>query len=367
MIDVLASTALPEQMLAMHIESFGGPNVLRPVRRPLPVLGSREVLVKVAYCGVCRHDLLTRAGAFPKISLPVIPGHQVSGWVAACGGEVTGLSPGQSVMTMIYTGCGWCPQCAAGNHARCMRSVPAFLGEDTDGGYAEYVAVRSDVVLAVPPGVRLDQAAVVTCTLGTAYHACATRGGISSGDTVVVTGASGGVGLHAVQVAKALGARVIAVTSSEVHLPAIADAGADEVVVSPERHFSAAVKAFNAGTGADVLIEVVGEPTLEESIHTLAPGGRLVVVGNVTGRAAELRPAHLILKELSLIGTKSCTRPELEEVLTMISAGTMRVDVGEIVPLSEAEDVHRRMEAGKAEGRIVLQVSAEIDRPVTGQ
>jgi acryloyl-coenzyme A reductase len=232
--------ALPEDMLAVRIERFGGPDVLRPARRPLPEIGPRDILVKVAYCGVCRHDLLTRSGAFPSISLPVILGHQVSGWVAACGAEVVGFELGQQVMTMIYTGCGACTQCLAGNDARCLRSVPTFLGEDVDGGYAEYVAVRCDIVLPVPPDIGLDQAAVVTCTVGTAYHACATRGGIGRGDTVVVTGASGGVGLHAVQVAKALGARVIAVTSSDAHLAAIGEAGAAEVVGSPPRRVARA-------------------------------------------------------------------------------------------------------------------------------
>ncbi len=362
MTGVMSDAALPEDMLAIQIERFGGPDVLRPVRRRLPEIGPRDILVKVAYCGVCRHDLLTRSGAFASISLPVILGHQVSGWVAACGVEVVGFELGEQVMTMIYTGCGACAQCVVGNAARCLRSVPTFLGEDIDGGYAEYVAVRSDIVLHVPPNVGLDQAAVVTCTVGTAYHACTARGGVGRGDTVVVTGASGGVGLHTVQVAKMLGARVIAVTSSDAHLAAIEEAGADEVIVSPQRRFANAVKALGAGTGADVVIEVVGAPTLNESIHALAPGGRLVVVGNVTGATVELRPAHLILKELSLIGTKACTRPEIEQVLDMISAGAIKIEVGEVVPLSEVEDVHRRMEAGDAEGRAVLQVGTAADR-----
>jgi D-arabinose 1-dehydrogenase-like Zn-dependent alcohol dehydrogenase len=104
------------------------------------------------------------------------------------------------------------------------------------------------------------------------------------------------------------------------------------------------------------VIEAVGAPTLNESIHALAPGGRLVVVGNVTGATVELKPAHLILKELSLIGTKSCSRPEIDQVLGMISAGTVKVEVGEVVALSEAEDIHRRMEAGHTEGRAVLKI-----------
>jgi acryloyl-coenzyme A reductase len=353
------SATLPTNMHAVAIERFGPPNVLQGMQKPIPAIGDRDILVKVAYCGVCRHDLLTRSGAFPSISLPVTLGHQVSGWVAGFGSDVTGFEIDDRIMTMIYTGCGACVQCLAGNDARCLESVPTFLGEDVDGGYAEYVAVRSNIVLPVPPSIRLDQAAVITCTLGTALHACTTRGAIAPNETVVVTGASGGVGLLAVQVAKAIGARVIGVTSSETHRAVIEDAGADEVIVSNQRKFASAVKTLGQGKGADVVVEVVGTPTLSESIHALAQGGRVIVVGNVTGEPAQLRPAHLILKELSLIGTKSCTRPEIEKALAMIAAGTIKIDVGEVVSYLDAEDVHRRMEAGENEGRIVLEICPE--------
>jgi acryloyl-coenzyme A reductase len=162
-------------------------------------------------------------------------------------------------------------------------------------------------------------------------------------------------------VAKAIGARVIAVTSSEDHRAVIEDAGADEVIVSAERKFASAVKSLGQGTGADVVIEVVGTPTLNESIHALAQGGRVIVVGNVAGEQAHLRPAHLILKELSLIGTKSCTRPEIEKALGMIAAGTIKIEVGEVVSYLDAEEVHRRMEVGENEGRLVLEICPEDD------
>lgn len=188
---------LPRDMAALVLGAFGGPDALERRTVPRPEPKGREVLIRVAYCGVCRHDLLTRAGAFPGIGLPVIPGHQVSGTVVARGPEATAHAVGDRVMTLIYTGCGDCVECRAGNAALRRVERPRFLGEDMDGGYAEYVAVREDTVVAVPGAVPLVDASILTCTYGTAYHAIVTRGALQAGETVVVTGASGGVGPHA--------------------------------------------------------------------------------------------------------------------------------------------------------------------------
>lgn len=357
----MSAAVLPETMAAVRMARFGGPEVLESVRVPLPSLGAHDVLIRVAYCGVCRHDLLTRAGAFPRIDLPVILGHQVSGHVVAVGEAVAGVAEGARVMSMIYTGCGGCAACDAGNQALCLDERPRFLGEDVDGGYAEYVRVRADTLVPVPDGVSLKAAAVVICTVGTAYHALVTRARLQRGETVVLTGASGGVGIHAMRLARQLGARVIAVTSSARRRADLEAAGANDVVVAPALDFAREVKRLTGGRGADAVIEIVGAATLSASIHAVRNGGRVVMLGNVEGLPAEIRPAHFILKEISLIGTKSCTTAELADALAMISAGELAVDVGEALPLSAAAELHRRMEANTASGRLVLEVAGEAD------
>jgi 2-desacetyl-2-hydroxyethyl bacteriochlorophyllide A dehydrogenase len=350
---------IPAHMNALRIREFGGPEVLEWEEVPTPEIAPDELLIRVAFCGVCRHDLLTRAGAFPSISLPVIPGHQVSGYVAAVGGEVNGFRPGQRVMTTIYMGCGRCQNCRAGNQALCLDERPRFLGEDIDGGYAEYVRVRQDAALPVPEGVSLKKAAVITCTLGTAYHSIVTQAKASSGETLLITGASGGVGMHAVKIAKHLGARVIAVTSSPGKRPVLESVGADEVLIAPDLQFRSEVKSLTDGRGADVVIETVGAPTLNESIRAVRNGGRIVVLGNVEGKPVEIRPAHFILKEIHLSGTKSCTLPELDTVLSLVADGRLDVEIGECVPLKRAAEAHRRMEDGSLRGRLILEVGGE--------
>ncbi|MES1924379.1 alcohol dehydrogenase catalytic domain-containing protein [Salinisphaera sp. T31B1] len=353
------NTTVPARMTAITMARFGGPEVLERATVDVPSVGEDDVLIRVAYCGVCRHDLLTRAGAFPRIDLPVILGHQVSGHIVAMGAAVADCSIGDRVMSMIYTGCGGCPACGDGNQALCLDERPRFLGEDVDGGYAEYVKVRADTIVPVPDEVSLKAASVVICTVGTAYHALVTRAAIQPGETVVLTGASGGVGIHALRLARLLGARTIAITSSEHRRAGLVAAGADEVVVAPERDFARQVKALTGGRGADAVIEIVGAATLSASIHAVRSGGRVVMLGNVEGLPAEIRPAHFILKEISLVGTKSCTADEVARALALIRTGELAVDVGEAIPLADAARLHERMDANAAEGRLVLEVAGE--------
>lgn len=343
-------------MNAMRIEEFGGPEKLLPANVPIPVPGPCELLIKVAYCGVCRHDLLTRSGAFPRAQLPVILGHQVSGTVAALGTGSRGFEIGDRVLTMIFVGCGECENCEAGRDALCLGQTPQFLGEDYDGGYAEYVVVRQRTAVPVPASVGLPEAAILTCTLGTAYHALLGRGKLQAGQTVVVTGAGGGVGSHALQIAKAVGAVTVGVVSNERGAENARAAGADHVIVSAERKFAKELKA-RLGHQAHLVLEVVGEPTLNESLHAVRPGGTVVVLGNVEGKMASIPPAYLILKEISLIGTKSCTLEEMGKVLDLIAEGKVVPEVSEIIPLSQAVELHRSMEAVGTSGRIVLEVA----------
>jgi D-arabinose 1-dehydrogenase-like Zn-dependent alcohol dehydrogenase len=339
----------------MRIERFGPPEELRLHHVPVPVPGPDEVLIRVAYCGVCRHDLLTRAGAFPRAQVPVTLGHQVSGHVDAVGTHVDSLSVGQRVMTMIFTGCGQCPACRGGAESVCQEQTPRFLGEDFDGGYAEYVAVKARTVTVVPDDVGLPEAAILTCTFGTAFHAIVGRGNVQPGQSVVVTGASGGVGSHALQIVRALGATGIGVVSSDAGEKVAREAGAHHVIVDKDRKFAGTVKG-HLGSGADVVIDVVGTPTLRESLHAVRSGGTVVVVGNVEGREASIPPAYLILKEIALVGTKSCTTEEMRQVLALIAEGRITPRVSGVVPLEEVAALHRSMEEHGGNGRVVLEV-----------
>lgn len=352
------NSPVPNTMRALVLSRFGGPEELVPASRPVPTPGPGEVLIRIAYCGICRHDLLTRSGAFPSTPLPVIPGHQIGGVVAALGDGATGVSIGQRVSTIIRIGCGSCEKCRSGNEAYCETFRAKFLGEDLDGGYAEYMIVPDHAVISLPDGLPLEVAAIASCTLGTAYHAIKTRGNAMAGESVVVTGASGGVGLHAIELLRHMGCRSIAITSSPGKQSLLRSAGADDVIVAPDLRFADLVKQLTGGRGCDLVIEVVGERTLDQSIRALRKGGRAVLTGNITGRKAEITPAHFILKEISLIGTRTCTKQELQEIYQMLVEGSVKVHVDQILPLEQGSRAHAMMEAGQSQGRFVLSTGS---------
>lgn len=346
------------QMNAVRLEEFGSPDVLHLTTTPIPTPKPGWVRIRVSYCGVCRHDLLTRAGKFPRAIHPLTLGHQVSGVIDEVGAGVDGFVEGDRVMSMIFSGCGTCARCGGGNQSLCTETTPKFLGEDIDGGYAEYVTIPASTAVHVPREVSLTAAAIVTCTLGTAWHALMTRGRLRPGQDVLITGASGGVGMHAVQIAVSQGARVIAVTSSKAGAQIAINAGAHDVIVNGERQFARELK-NDLRVKADLVLEVVGAPTLRESLHAVKPGGTVVVVGNVEGAEVSIPPAYLILKEIALVGTKSCTNVELVALLAEVAAGRLTADVTEVVDYTLARDVHTRMESGRSMGRTVLEVAGE--------
>jgi len=339
-------------MKAAWIEEFGGPEAIRIGDRPMPVPGPGEVRVRVEACGVCRHDLLTRSGAFPLTVLPVILGHQIAGVVDSVGEGVDELSPGQRVLSMVYQTCGRCAACLAGQQPLC-RERPRFLGEDLDGGYAEFVVATASVWVPLPPDLEPERGALAACSLGTAYHAIVSRGGVRAGERVVVTGASGGVGMQAVAMLRAFGALPIAVTRRDATVPALEGAGAEAVVVAEDGSYRHEVKRLT-GDGADLVLDIVGGAGLGEAMHSARPGGRIVVLGNVEGGTAEIRPALLILKELTLLGTKSVTRDELRSVVGLVSDGVLQIDEPRVRPLDEAVAAHSDMERGLSAGRTVL-------------
>jgi D-arabinose 1-dehydrogenase-like Zn-dependent alcohol dehydrogenase len=343
-------------MRALQLTSFGEPECLELREVPTPALGPRDVLIGVAHCGICRHDILSRQGAFPTVELPVTPGHQISGHVMAVGADVAEDFLGRAVTTMLMVGCGRCGSCNEGDGARCAGRRSAFLGDDRDGGYADYVVVPFETVVELPENVDLRIAAVVNCTLATAYHAVVTRGQFRREHTVLVTGASGGVGTHVLKLLAYLGISAIAVTSRAERRERLAECGASEVILASDGEFAKAARQCTSGRGVDGVIEIVGAPTLYESLRASRDGGTVVVLGNVDGSATTLKPALLILRELAIVGTKSATRHELLTVLGLVTEGALDVEIAAEFPLDDGAAAHRLLEEGKLDGRALLTI-----------
>jgi len=340
-------------MQAVVLHQFGSVDHLRLQSVADPTPGPGEVLLRVRACGVCYHDVINRRGSLPRTSVPAILGHEVAGEVIEVGPDAGGWKVGDRAATLQRMSCGACPACASGRTSLCKRDN-RFFGEELQGGYAGLMVAPVGGLGRVPEGMPWAVAATVCCTAGTAVHVVRTRGRIQRGETVLVTGASGGVGLQAVQLARLDGARVIAVTSGDAKARALYNAGADDVVVAPRLDFAAEVRRLTGGEGAQVAIEIVGSATFAHTLKAMAPGGRVVLVGNLESGTIELNPGLVIVKELEILGAYATTQGELETALGLTHAGKLSPFVTEILPLRDAGKAHVRLENREVAGRLVL-------------
>ena len=340
-------------MEAVVLRAFGDSGNLRLESVPEPTAGAGEVLLRVHACGVCYHDVINRRGHLPRTSVPAILGHEVAGEVIAVGPGVVGWSIGDRAATLQRLSCGTCATCRSGRPTLCKKDA-RFFGEEIPGGYASFMAAPTAGLGRVPKGLPWEAAATACCTTGTAVHVVRTRGRVRAGETVLVTGASGGVGLSAVQLARLDGARVLAVTSSASKVEALEAAGAHEVILSPTLEFSAEVRRRTAGEGVNVVLEIVGSATFSQSLRSVAPGGRVIVVGNLVTQDVTLNPGLVIVKELEIIGAFATDQTELEEALKLTASKAIQPFISEALPLADAAVAHARLEQRGVAGRIVL-------------
>ena len=347
-------------MRAIVLRATGGVDVLQleEVERPRP--GARDVLIHCTACGVCFLDVVTRNGTHKKgVELPCIPGHEIAGIVEEVGPEVRRFKRGDRVATtQRYHICGACRFCRGGFEPLCAER--RFLGEQgMVGGYAEYVAVEEDNVALIPASVTDEQAAIAACSIGTVLNGIRDVGHVSIGNRVLVTGAGGGLGVHAVQLARLAGAYVIAQTTSPDKAAMLESLGADATVVSARgEDFSPRIRELTAGEGVDALIDNVGTPLFSAMRRSLGVNGRWILIGQLTGDFVPFNPAQLFLRNQSMLSVHSTTRAQLEDTLALIARGSIRPVISGIHPLSEIRQVHERLEKGGVPGRIVVRPGA---------
>jgi len=342
-------------MKAIVINRHGGPEVLEPADLPDPVPAPGEVVVRVRACALNRLDLWTRAG-LPglKVPFPHVLGSDIAGEIAALGGPLAGLAVGQPVMLSPGLSCGRCRMCLAGEDSFC-RSY-RILGHQVHGGYAELVRCPAANVIPLPDGFAPEEAAAFPLVFLTAWRMLVTRARVRAGDDVLVWAAGSGVGTAAVQLAKALGARVIATAGSDAKLERARGLGADDVVNHHTGDVVAEVKRLTGKKGADVVVEHVGQATWERSILALARGGRLVTCGATTGPRGATDLQHLFARQLSLLGSYMGSKAELLDASALFFARKVRAVVHAVLPLAEARRAHEAMEASEHFGKIVLRV-----------
>ena len=339
-------------MRAVIFEEFGAPSVLTLQDMPTPEPGPGEVLVRVASVGVNRLDLMARQGQVGKIPLPHISGSEVAGVVAAVGPGAP-VAEGVRVAVAPYLYCGQCESCLAGRETVCLKSD--ILGLRSMGGYAEYVVVPAASLVPIPDTVDDNQAAAVTLSTITAWHMLVDKVGVRPGDRVLVWAAGSGVGSAAVQIARLMGAEVIATAGDDQKLARAENAlGARWTINYRTENVAERVREITNKRGVDVVFEHLGQDTMPISVKVLARGGKIVTCGTLTGSQATVDLWSLFAKELSLIGSYGGTRDNLRQVLALVGEGRLNAVIDRTYPLAEARSAQERLEARAQFGKILL-------------
>jgi alcohol dehydrogenase, propanol-preferring len=335
----LSSPGVAADMRAVRFETDGS---IELINLPIPTLGPEDVLVQVLAAGVCRTDLHTRAAVKEGKRPPVVPGHEIAGRVTKLGSDVYMINAGDLVAVHYEQPCGACRHCRKKRTNLCQEGHS--LGFDVPGGYAEYVAVKQSTVLPLPQDYDPSVAAPLGCSGTTAYHALVAVADTTEDELVVVLGA-GGVGLSAVQVAKAQGARVIAVDVRPEAQKAALDAGADTALAPGQA---------TEIRDADVVVDFVSTAqTLGLARGILGVGGRVVVVASGT-EPISLSAADIMEGGRAYLGSYSSTMADLARAVALAENGKLTPVVTRRASLEEAADVLHDLEAGKIVGRAVL-------------
>ncbi len=326
----------PAQMTVVGISKPGGPEVLIPETRAVPVPGPGEILVKVHAAGVNRPDVAQRSGAYPPPpGASDLPGLEISGEVVALGAGATRHKLGDKVMSLV-----------------------------AGGGYAQYCIAQDAQAMTVPSGLSMPEAGAIPETLMTVWHNVFERGGLKSGETLLVHGGSSGIGTMAIQLAKAFGAKVIVTVGSKEKADACLKLGADVAINYKTQDFVAEVKAATNGAGANVILDMVGGNYIDRNYDAAAVDGCIVQIAILGGAKANINIAKVMVKRLNHTGSTLRPRSNTDKaamvaaieakVMPLLREGRVKPVMDSTFPLEKAADAHRRMESSEHIGKIVL-------------
>lgn len=345
-------------MRAVVLREFGPPEKLRWEEVATPEPGPGEVLLRVGAVSVDLFQMEFRSGRALNIPLPRIMGNGPAGTVSALGSGTEGVSIGARVVVCNNVSCGACRYCRMSRETLCVglndhRS--GMIGAHRDGGYAEYVAVPARNCIALPDSISFEQASLIPNTIAPVVKACSARANIRPGENVLIVGAGGGMGLHAIQAALACDGRVIAAIRSERAEAACRDAGADVVISTTDSTWPEKVRDVTDGFGADAALDFVatGE-TLKTTLTALAPAGRLVVMGYFPRGAVLETPAWTFVEERTVTGNRSAGRQDVADTVALVREGRIKPIVSRVFALKDAVLAHQAFERGEITGRAVL-------------
>jgi NADPH:quinone reductase-like Zn-dependent oxidoreductase len=339
-------------MKAAVFAEFGGPDVVRIEEMEVPDPGPGEVRVAVKAAAMNHLDLWVRRGLPIKITMPHIGGSDIAGVVDVVGPEVAGVEPGTRVVVDPSLDYDWYDGVDSGPDLG--RREFRIIGEHTQGGFAEFCVAPAANLVQIPDGVPFDKAAAASLVSVTAWRALMVRGRVRAGERVLVTGASGGVSSVAIQMARAAGAEVYAVTSGQESVERASSLGAHVVYDRDKVDWAKEIFTDTGKQGVNLALDSVGAAIWEDCLKALSIGGRLVTFGATTGAAGPTEIRLVFWKQLSILGSTMGTPKDYRNAMAMVFDGTVEPVIHAVLPLEEARQAHEILEAGEAFGKIVL-------------
>ncbi|HEY9014633.1 MAG TPA: zinc-binding dehydrogenase [Gemmatimonadales bacterium] len=344
-------------MKSLVLTALGGREHLRVQELPEPILQSpNDVLVRVQAVGLNRLDLWVAEGLpGANYRFPHIVGSDGAGTVVEIGSAVTGFRQGQRVMINPTFGCGSCPRCLQGEDNLCGQVQ--VLGEHRPGTAAEFLVVPAVNLAPVPDTMPWPQAAAFSLATLTAWRMLTTRGRVQRGETVLIWGIGGGVALAALQIARHLGARTVVTSGSEAKLEVARRLGADAGFNHREADVAAEVRKLTGGSGADVVVDSVGEQTWRHSLRSLRRGGRLLICGATSGPMVSLDLRRLFWHQWSILGSTLGSREEYAEIVRLAAQGKLWPVVDQVFPWDQSLAAFERLAQGEQVGKLVIEVA----------
>ncbi len=339
---------MPSVMRAVQITGYQRP--FHYGHCPVPKPNKGEVLLRVAASGLCSTDIHLLEGRMDLGPLPRIPGHEIAGEVVDLGRDIHHWKLGHKVTVAIDVCCGKCMHCLTGNTQRCPNKKR--IGFERDGGHADYIAVPEQNLVALPPSVSLEEAAILPDAVACMYHSLLTQGKLQAKQKVVILGA-GGLGLHGIQIAGMAGAEVLATSRREERLKAIEEMGG--IPLNPlERNLREAARELSGGTGIDLVADCIGtNQSIQEGLSILRPGGKLLVIGYLDEEFC-IPSLDLLLGEKELIGCRGSTKRDLEQVVELVSKNKVKPLIGRTYSLAQIDRAAEDLKQGEIVGRVVL-------------
>jgi acryloyl-coenzyme A reductase len=340
-------------MKALVLDTPGEEPSLSVKDVPIPQLGPGDALVEVAACGLCHHDVAVMRGTLRRGVRPgVILGHEIAGQVAEVGNCVASVRVGDRVCSTLTTFCGRCERCLEGREYRCLSGQG--IGHSVDGGFAQFVKLPESSLIPVSDAIALEGAALLACPIGVALQALRDVAQVQAGETALVAGAGGGLGVHAVQLASALGARVIALTTSPHKVESLERLGCAEVVLADGLDFSEIVLALTEDMGVDVAVNTVGSAVFDSCVRSMAQFGRMALLGEVVGGKAQTNLAELLFRDASILSSTGAGRRHIEDAAQMVASGQVKPVISQRFALEDAARAYRLMRDKQTFGRVVL-------------